>query len=188
VLRKIRYEKCVTELKGSEIGRNRSNDKHPGALHFLSLFYRLGDKELQIEPDERQFQKYLDQAIEAECADSLDVRAHCYLNGEDGFTQNVSLALEDFLEASKLGNANSAVSAGAILHQGIGNIDKDQRKAFELYQYAGELGSEEGWKNVVACYLTGEGVPQCIDTAKYIAKTMLGIKDFEFVSEGRRLE
>ena len=59
-----------------------------------------------------------------------------------------------------------------MLHAGIG-VPKDQERAFELYQTAGELGSIEGWKNVVACYLTGEGVPQSLETARYISETML---------------
>ena len=59
-----------------------------------------------------------------------------------------------------------------MLHAGIG-VPKDQERAFELYQTAGELGRIEGWKNVVACYLTGEGVPQSLETARYISETML---------------
>jgi TPR repeat protein len=62
--------------------------------------------------------------------------------------------------------------AGAMLHTGIG-VSRDQERAFELYQLGGELGSIEGWKNVVACYTTGEGVPQSLETARYIADTML---------------
>ena len=50
---------------------------------------------------------------------------------------------------------------------------RNQRRAFELYQHAGELGSKEGWQNVVACYMTGEGVPKSEEIAKYIRETML---------------
>ena len=52
-------------------------------------------------------------------------------------------------------------------------VVQDQVKAFQLYQLAGELGSREGWRNVVACYATGQGVTQSTSTAKYIAKIML---------------
>ena len=72
------------------------------------------------------------------------------------------------------------ISAGAMLHQGVFSddgqtviIERDQQRAFDLYQQAGELGSIEGWRNVVSCYATGQGVPKCLDTAKYIANTML---------------
>ena len=68
------------------------------------------------------------------------------------------------------------LSAGAMLHTGIG-VRKDQERAFELYQAAGELGSVEGWKNVVACYTTGEGVPKSLETARYLADTMLKDKE-----------
>jgi TPR repeat protein len=57
--------------------------------------------------------------------------------------QDFKKALDDFLQASDEGHADAAVSAGAMLHNGVGVL-KDQRKAFELYQLAGELGSEEG--------------------------------------------
>ena len=59
-----------------------------------------------------------------------------------------------------------------MLHTGTG-VPRDQRAAFELYQAAGEMGSIDGWKNVVACYTTGEGVPQSLETAQYITKTIL---------------
>lgn len=65
-----------------------------------------------------------------------------------------------------------------MLHTGIG-VHKDQRRAFDFYQTAGELGSIEGWQNVVACYTTGEGVPQSLETARYIRETMLKDKDEE---------
>jgi TPR repeat protein len=59
-----------------------------------------------------------------------------------------------------------------MLHGGLG-VPKDQRKAFEFYQMAGELGSKDGWKNVVACYTTGEGVAKSAQSAQYIVETML---------------
>lgn len=42
-----------------------------------------------------------------------------------------------------------------------------------MYQTGGELGSTDGWANVAACYATGEGVPRCENTAKYILETMV---------------
>ena len=72
------------------------------------------------------------------------------------------------------------MSAGAMLHRGVGSDDDgraiikcDQQQAFELYQRAGELGSVEGWRNVVARYAMGEGVPKSLETSKYIAKLCL---------------
>ena len=45
---------------------------------------------------------------------------------------------------------------------------QDHRKAFEMYQQAGELGSMQAWRNVAAMYATGEGVPKCEQTARSI--------------------
>ena len=52
-------------------------------------------------------------------------------------------------------------------------MTKNQRRAFKLYQEAAEMGSEDGRKNVIACYALGEGVPKCENTAKHIAQIML---------------
>ena len=118
--------------------------------------------------------------------DSLFLRGHCRYFGTDGFDRDVSAAMADFILAADSGHVDAMVSAGALLHRGVVNdqedgtqiiIPRDQRRAFELYQRAGELGSMEGWRNVVSCYATGEGVPMCMDTAKYIAKTMLKEKN-----------
>ena len=90
----------------------------------------------------------------------------------DKHPQDYKLALGDFLEASNGGHVDATVSAGAMLHQGA-VVPQDQRKAFELYQLAGELGSMEGWRNIVACYVAGEGVPQSLEMARYITETIL---------------
>jgi len=112
--------------------------------------------------------------------DSLFLRGHCYYFGADGHTRDMSLAFADFIAAADGGNIDAMVSAGAMLHQGVRSddgmtiiVNRDQQRGFELYQRAGELGSIEGWRNVVSCYATGEGVKKCLDTAKYIANTML---------------
>jgi TPR repeat protein len=62
-----------------------------------------------------------------------------------------------------------------MLHSGVGVLT-DQRRAFELYQLAGELGSEEGWANVIDCWRQGLGVPKSEDTARHIEETMLSKK------------
>lgn len=154
--------------------------EHGEALHFLALLYRNGEEDMGIKPykesgDERnRFMIYLEEAVMAQSGDAMNVRAHCQLHGEDGYEKNPKLALQDFLAASELDHADACVSAGAMLHQGYGGvIERDQEKAFELYQKAGELGNTEGWRNVVACYATGQGVPENKQAAEYIAKTML---------------
>lgn len=147
---------------------------HGGALYYLALLHLNGHAALCIPacspPD---FVKYLDAAVEAEDSDALFLRGHSLYQGDSGYTLDYGKALDDFLRASDAGNADAAVSAGAILHRGHPGVPQNQSKAFELYQHAGELGNIEGWRNVVACYLTGEGVPRSKDIAKYIAETML---------------
>jgi TPR repeat protein len=147
---------------------------HPGALYYLALFHYNGNDTLNIaacSPEE--FSKRLDEATDAGDPEATFLRGHGFFKGEDGREQNYQRALSDFIQAAKAGHADAAVSAGAMLHQGTGGVARDQRAAFELYQMAAELGSLDGWRNVVACYALGEGVPQCRQTAEYITKTML---------------
>ena len=128
----------------------------------------------------KEFCRLLSLAANGGNPDSLFLRGHCYYFGTDGHIRDMSLAFTDFIAAADGGSIDAMVSAGAMLHQGVRSddgmtiiVDRDQQRAFELYQRAGELGSIEGWRNVVSCYATGEGVKKCIDTAKYIANTML---------------
>jgi len=146
---------------------------HGPALHHLAL--------LSLQDGENdEFRVLLTKAAEAGNPDSLFLQGHCFYHGEDGYEVDVKAALTNFLEAAdKFDHADAMVSAGAILHQGAISptgscvIERDQRRAFELYQQAGELGSMEGWRNVVACYAKGEGVKRDIEMAKHIAKIML---------------
>merc|ERR1711957_645891 len=104
----------------------------------------------------------------------LFLQGHCHYAGTDGYDQDFPAALENFLAAADSEHVDAMVSAGAMLHQGMAGDDgrtaiikRDQQRAFDLYQQAGELGSVEGWRNVVSCYASGQGVPKCSETAKY---------------------
>ena len=168
------------EVTGYNLIQQAASLGHGGALYYLALLHLNGESKLEISPSIKEFTRHLDEAIDAGNADALFTRGHCYYHGSDGYPQNFVQALKDFLQAAEEGrHADAAVSAGAILHTGIdGIILRDQQKAFELYQNAGEWGSKEGWQNVVACYIAGEGVPQSLEIAEYIAETMLKTKLF----------
>jgi TPR repeat protein len=146
---------------------------HGGALYYLALLHLNGEEKLELAPSTMgEFMGRLDRAVEAGSLDARFTRGHSYYHGTEGYPQDYRKSMEDFLQAADEGHADAAVSAGAMLYSGIGVV-QDQQKAFELYQHAGELGSVEGWQNVVACYTTGEGVPKSLQTAKYIKDTML---------------
>lgn len=154
---------------------------HAGALYYVALLHHNGHEALGISPcSPAEFRRHLNAAVDAGDSEALFLRGHAYYNGTDGYNKNFSKALDDFLAATDLGHADAAVSAGAILHQPHAGVTRDQSKAFQLYQLAGELGSQDGWRNVVACYVTGEGVPQSLEMANYIAQTML--KDDEAIT------
>lgn len=160
-------------LSGLRLVERAAEGGHGGAIYYLALLHLNGEPNAGLEPcTEEQFVERLNLAVDAGSVEAMFTRGHSYYHGTEGYSQNYQRALHDFLQAADEGHADSAVSAGAMLHTGIG-VSKDQERAFELYQLAGELGSTEGWKNVVACYTTGEGVPKSLETAKYIADTML---------------
>jgi TPR repeat protein len=162
---------------------------HGGAMYYLALLHLQGSDRLGIPKcGDVEFARRLNLACdEGQHPDAWFLRGHCHFHGDHTIDRSVRRALEDFLRAADAGHADAAVSAGAILFQGnegkkgVGSSDeddedfvsRDRRRAFELYQHAGELGSLDGWRNVVACYATGQGVPQSLETAQYIAHTML---------------
>jgi TPR repeat protein len=170
-------EQTVADLKkGLELIQQAGTMGHSGALYYLALLHLSGHQALSIpacSPD--QFVERLDAAVAAagSNADAIFTRGHCYYHGENGYAQDYRKAVEDFLKAADGGNAEAAVSAAAMIITGRKGVPRDQQKAFELYQHAGELGNVEGWRNVVACYARGEGVPKSLEMAEYIAKTML---------------
>ena len=170
---KNRYRQGLSWIESS------AEQGHVGALYYLAVFYLQGNTLLGIEPcSTLDFRARLDKACSAGSSDALFLRGHAHYHGDHDVDQDYELALEDFLAAAAAGHADAAVSAGAMLHQGVGSvIPRDQERAFQLYQEAGELGSIEGWRNVVACYALGEGVPKSEEIAKYIAKTMLSDDD-----------
>lgn len=158
---------------------------HSEALYYQAVMYLNGHAALKLAPSLHEFVSSLDAAVDAGSAEAAFLRGHCWYAGQDGYERHVRRALDDWIKAALEGNhADASISAGALLHQGFrddnndhgdagGPLVQDQERAFQLYQHAGELGSREGWRNVVACYATGEGVPQSNELAKYIAETML---------------
>ena len=114
-------------------------------LYISSIQQHLnGEPEIGLEPCSLdEFITYLDRAVEAGSVDARFVRGNSFYGGTEGYPQDFKRALDDFLQAADSGHADSAVSAGAMFHNGVGVL-KDQRKAFELYQLGGELGSEVG--------------------------------------------
>ena len=161
----------------SAAAARKEDGGHGGALYYLALLCRGGDPGLGIEPcSDADFASLLGRAAEAGDADALNLRAHCLYHGQEGYARDYAAALDGFLQAAKAGSADAAISAGAMYWRGGfdgASIRRDQRRAFELYQEAAEMGSTEGWRNLVSCYALGEGVPRCEKTARYIAETML---------------
>jgi TPR repeat protein len=162
---------------GLKLVERAGDQGHSGALYYLALLHLNGEPTIRLPPcNDAEFMERLDRAVDAGSVDAMFTRGHSHYHGTEGYPQSYQRAFDDFLRAALEGHAESAVSAGAMLHNGVG-VARDHERAFELYQAAGEMGSAEGWKNVVACYAMGEGVPKSLETAKYIADTMLKGED-----------
>ena len=150
--------------------------KHGGALQCLAVLYKRGFKELNIPPcSDEEFQQRLALAIEHDDnGNAYWLRALSYSEGSHGYPMDIALWFNDMVKAAELGHGNACLNAGVALFQGFpGKVEKDQARAFQYYQRAGELGTIEGWRNVVDCYATGQGVKQNIEMAKYIGDTMI---------------
>jgi TPR repeat protein len=146
---------------------------HGPALYHLAILHQ------QVNQNDDEFKSILMLAAATGHSDSLFLQGHCYYHGSDGYELDLKEALDNFLAAAENSHIDAMISAGAMLHGGVQNkdgeyiIQQDMPRAFDLYQQAGELGSLDGWRNIVHCYATGKGVPKCLDTAKHIAETML---------------
>jgi len=166
-------EDLESSLNGMDLIERAADTGHDGALYYLALLHLNGEPEIGLEPCSLdKFVTMLDRAVDAGNVDARFIRGNSFYGGTEGYPQDFKRALDDFLQAADEGHADSAVSAGAMFHNGVGVL-KDQRKAFELYQLGGELGSKEGWMNVVDCWEQGLGVPKSEETARYIKETIL---------------
>lgn len=147
-----------TVQEGFSLIQQSAEQGHGGALYYLALLYLNGNEQLKVLPCSMDdFMQRLDVAVEACDPDALFLRGYSFYHGENGYELDYKRALDDYLVAADMKHADAAVSAGAILHQHHEGVAQDQKRAFQLYQLGGELGSEDGWRNVVACYVTGEG-------------------------------
>jgi TPR repeat protein len=153
-----------------------ANHGHGGALHYLVVIYMNGYKTLNIQPcTDDEFQRRMALAIaHDDDGEAYFLRGACHYAGRYGYPKDIVLCFNDYVSAAELDHPDACINAGVMLHKGVpGKIDQDQSRAFQYYQRAGELGNIEGWRNVVSCYLTGQGVKQSEEMAKYIGETML---------------
>jgi TPR repeat protein len=163
-----------TLKEGLRLIHKAADSGHAEARHYLALFYLNGNDVLGIPGTDEKFVDQLDQAAKLGNPEALLLRGSCLYHGEHGYNQSYVEAFYDFERAAQAGNADAAVSAGAMLYKGTyPGVPHDLEVAFQYYQLGGELGNVEGWRNVVACYLAGDGVPKSEEMAKYIAKVML---------------
>lgn len=180
--------------RGLGLLKRAASSGHEKALYFLALLHLEGDGELGVAPSVDTFRSYLDEAAQGLDADALFLRGRCHLPPHDAsagdgaqeddgsnqgyvggvYPEDPAEALRHFELATGVGSDRAAVAAGAMLRSSqYRGVVPDERRSFEMYQMAAEMGSIEGWRNVAACYHSGLGVPKCEKTADYIMKTVL---------------
>ena len=173
IVQPLEFENELNRIGYNLLLRAALQHGHGPALHHLALLHH------QANGEDDEYKTLLSAAASTGHPDSLFLQGYSYYHGIDGHEKDTRVALENFLAAAENGHVDAMVSAGAIFHKGARDeagkciIEQDMPRAFDLYQQAGEMGSVEGWRNVVHCYATGQGVPKCLETAQHIAETML---------------
>ncbi len=81
-----------------------------------------------------------------------------------GMTKQGETQSDYYRKGAELGDAPSAIWLGICCETGVEpgeygrRVEKDEKKAFELYRQASELGSAQGTRRLALCYLNGVGV------------------------------
>ena len=83
-------------------------------------------------------------AEEGNDPDAMSLVAESCFHGISGFSRSPSEALRWWRRAADGGNADAAVSAGALLFQGAPGVLEDKSAAFQMYQVGGEVRVGEG--------------------------------------------
>ena len=76
----------------------------------------------------------------------------------DGVTQNISKALDYFMESASRGNASAQNSLSWTYYKGLGGISKDFQKAYEWGLKAAENGNAGAMETLFRLYRDGNGV------------------------------
>ena len=180
------YTDMEKQMEGLDYVARAATLNHSEALYYLALYYYNGNDILDISKcSDGEYRDRLNKACDAGSPDALFTRGHAQLKGEDGYTQDPKLSLDDFLKARTQNHLDSIISAGAIYHHGIKDsngdayIPSNKQKAFELYQLAVDIDYDcfHAWRNIVDCYRNGDGVVRNLSMAEYIEKNILFRKD-----------
>lgn len=83
--------------------------------------------------------------------------ADCYNTGT-GVTVNQDIASQWYIKAAEKGNPKAQRKVGYFYEYGIGEIQKNVKKAFEYYQMAANQESNEAMYRLGMCYLNAIGV------------------------------
>jgi TPR repeat protein len=92
------------------------------------------------------------------CAEALFLMGNRCIHGI-GMERDDKKAVEWFLKAAKLGNANAQNMLGACYQEGRG-VAQDAKKSFEWYEKAAKLGNSNAQNTLGSCYQQGRGVAQ----------------------------
>ena len=96
------------------------------------------------------------------------------IDNKEGAKQGLDL----LIRAAATNHPDALVTLGALHYSGLpaANLASDKRKAFELYNTAAELGSQQAWRNLAAMYALGDGVPKSEEVARQIMSVVFGQK------------
>ncbi len=96
-------------------------------------------------------------SLKSEAALSALARAYELGDAKQGIEQNISLALEFYHCAMRLGSLAAECKIGILLQQGLG-VKQDSEAAFQRFQSLANKKHPEGTFRLGACFASGNGV------------------------------
>ncbi len=109
------------------------------------------------EYDAQQVLALLTVAAIAGNGDAAAAVASWYAHGKH-VRKNARKAVEWFRKAADAGNSEGVYGLAGAYERGIGGLEKDERRAFELYVRSALAGEKFAIPEVARCYLYGIGV------------------------------
>jgi len=124
---------------------------------------------------------YLSAAVEQDDDEALFFCGSLCMQEEGSFLGNPTVdyprALRYFERAAMEGNAEAALSAGAMHYNGLGT-PKNDLEAYRAYELAASLGSLDAYRNIASMYYHGEGpLEQSVEIAKEILQAVENIEN-----------
>lgn len=168
----------------------------PEPYYYLGTLYENGFTVVQ---DYKSALNYYTKAANLGHPPSLNKLGDFYHSGSGGLIKNEEFALKYYKEAADLKSVDAIINLGTIYEEGgYGNLERDDKKAFEFYELAAHLGDDRGFLNMGYMFDKGKSVEKNTNKAKEYyrlaaeqgneqAKNLLGMRNEFFKDKIRSI-